>query len=238
MQRLTKMSHAETKKYLASSADKERQELVVNNLPFVRHVLGKIVGRLPSNVDAENLESAGILGLVEASHQFQSERGVAFRTFAYPRVWGAIIDELRRNSPLPQKLMNQITQVKKAQERLEPPITAERLALLCDLSIEEVDACLQAMRISSPSPLCEKTLSVLFSNNSPSVSADMEMEEAKQKLADHIQDLPEQQRLVLTMYYSEDLRLKEIGRVFNLSESRISRILSAAEKRLRNSLGE
>lgn len=232
------MSNAATKKYQDASAELERQELVVANLPFVRHVLGKLVGRLPNNVDTENLESAGILGLVEASHQFQSDRGVAFRTFAYPRVWGAIIDELRRNSPLPQRLMNQITQVKKAQETLEPPLTAERLARVCGLSIADVDACLQAMRLSSPAPLCEKTLSVLFSSNDPSVSAQIELEEAKQQLADHIEKLPEQQRLVLSMYYAEDLRLKEIGRVLNLSESRISRILSAAEKRLRKSLGD
>lgn len=225
-----------TKIYKDASLERERQELVVSNLPFVRHILGKLVGRLPSNVDIDNLESAGVLGLVEASHQFKPERGVAFRTFAYPRVWGAIIDELRRNSPLPQKLMNRISIVKKAQESLEPPITPERLAAECGYTTEEVEACLSAMRLSSPSPLNEKALNVVSTPNSQPVSAGIELEEAKRKLADRIEKLPEQQRLVLTMYYSEDLRLKEIGRVLNLSESRISRILAKAELQIREAL--
>jgi RNA polymerase sigma factor for flagellar operon FliA len=230
------MSNAGTKIYRDASLEKERQDLVVSNLPFVRHVLGKLVGRLPSNVDVDNLESAGVLGLVEASHQFDPARGVAFRTFAYPRVWGAIIDELRRNSPLPQKLMNRISLVTRAQETIEPPITAERLAAECGLPTEEVEACLMAMRLSSPSPLNEKALNVVSNPTAESVSAGLEYQEAKQKLADCIERLPEQQRLVLTMYYSEDLRLKEIGSVMNLSESRISRILAKAELQLREAL--
>ena len=230
------MSNAGTKIYQDASRERERQELVVSNLPFVRHILGKLVGRLPSNVDIDNLESAGVLGLVEASHQFEPERGIGFRTFAYPRVWGAIIDELRRNSPLPQKLMNRISLVKRTQETLEPPVTPERLATACGLTTDEVEACLMAMRLSSPSPLNEKALNVVSDPNTRAVSAEMELEEAKQKLADRIEQLPEQQRLVLTMYYSEDLRLKEIGQVLNLSESRISRILAKAELQLREAL--
>lgn len=176
------------------------------------------------------------MGLVEASHQFDPDRGIAFRTFAYPRVWGAIIDELRRNSPLPQKLMNRISQVKKAQESLEPPVTPERLAAATGLTTADVEDCLTAMRLSSPSPLNETAMNVVSQPNTQAVSANIEMEEAKRKLADRIEQLPEQQRLVLTMYYAEDLRLKEIGRVINLSESRISRILAKAELQLREAL--
>lgn len=230
------MTRAATRIYRNASTEKARQALVVDNLPFVRHILGKLVGRLPSNVDVDNLESAGVLGLVEASHQYEPERGVAFRTFAYPRVWGAIIDELRRNSPFPQKLMNRISLVKKAEERMEPPVTAERLAEACGLSVEDVEACLVAMRLSSPSPLGDKALNVVRDGQADSVSADIELEEAKQKLSDCIESLPEQQRLVLTLYHSEDLRLKEIGQVMNLSESRISRILAKAELKLRETL--
>ena len=230
------MSKAATNKYRDASIEEQRQALVVENLPYVRHILGRLVGRLPSNVDVENLESAGVLGLVEASHQFDSAFGVSFRTFAYRRVWGAIIDELRRNSPLPQKLMNQITLVRRAQESLEPPITTDRLAAECGLTTEQVEACLIAMRLSSPAPLSEQALSVLCDPGAESVSEGMEIAEAKKAIADCIETLPEQQRLVLTLYYSEDLRLKEIGRVLNLSESRISRILSKAESQIRQVL--
>lgn len=230
------MSKTATQVYRDASFEKERQELVVHNLPFVRHILGKLVGRLPTNVDLDNLESAGVLGLVEASHQFDSGRGVAFRTFAYPRVWGAIIDELRRNSPLPQRLMNQISLVTKTQEGLEPPLTVERISEACGLTSDEVEACLVAMRLSSPSRLGSDALGIASNPRNSSVSERLEMEETKQKLADCIEQLPEQQRLVVTMYYSEDLRLKEIGRVLNLSESRISRILAKAELQLKQAV--
>jgi len=230
------MSKAATKTYRDASNEEQRQALVVENLPYVKHILGRLVGRLPSNVDIENLESAGVLGLVEASHQFDDSYGVSFRTFAYRRVWGAIIDELRRNSPLPQKLMNQITLVRNAQERLEPPYTADRLAEECGLALEQVEACLNAMRISSPAPLNDQALGGLCDPHTESVSSGIETEEAKQIIADCIEELPEQQRMVLTLYYSEDLRLKEIGRVLNLSESRISRILSKAESQIRHAL--
>lgn len=230
------MSKTATKAYRDVSHEKEREQLVVDNLPFVRHILGKLVGRLPSNVDIDNLESAGVLGLVEASHQFDSERGVSFRTFAYPRVWGSIIDELRRNSPLPQKLMNQISLVSKAQESMEPPVTIERISESCGLTPEEVEGCLVAMRLSCPSHLGSEALGIAGNVKTSSVSSRLEMDEMRQKLADSIEKLPEQQRLVVTMYYSEDLRLKEIGQVLNLSESRISRILTKAELRLRQAV--
>lgn len=230
------MSGGVTKVYRDAAAKEQRQALVVENLPFVRHVLGKIVGRLPSTVDVDNLESAGVLGLVEASHQFDPDTGVSFRAFAYRRVHGAIIDELRRNSPLPQRLMTQIAQVRKAQQKIEPPHTVERLSECTGLSLSEVNDCLNAMRLSQPNPLYGESLNTLRDLRTPSVGLRVEREEEKRQLADQIEKLPEQQRTVLTLYYSEDLRLKEIGRVLNLSESRISRILSQAERNLRDAL--
>lgn len=228
------MSKVATKAY--RDALDERQELVVNNLPFVRHVLGKIVGRLPSNVDLDSLESAGVLGLVEASHQFDTTRDVAFRTFAYPRVWGAIIDELRRNSPLPQKLMNKISAVKKAQEKLEPPLTAERVSAECGLTVDEVEDCLIAMRITSPTPLNEAVQEIMGQSREDGVSTGLEYEEAKKRMADCIESLPEQQRVILSMYYSDDMRMKEIGQALDLSESRISRVLMQAELTVRETM--
>ena len=131
-----------------------------------------------------------------------------------------------------------ISRIRSIQDTLEPPVTVERLANETGFTIDEVEACLLAMRLSNPSPLCEKSLSNLFARNSPSVSARLESEEAKQRLADEIQKLPEQQRAVITMYYAEDLRMKEIGVTLGLSESRISRIVSATELRLRAAISD
>ena len=221
-----------SKTYKEVTLDSERQQLIVENLPFVRHVLGKLVGRLPQSVDVENLESAGVLGLVEAAHQFDPEKGISFRTFAYPRVWGAIIDEMRRNSPLPQRLMNQISRITRAQEKLSHPATTEMLAAECELTVDEVETCLAAMRLSTPAPLVGHAMSLAVVSDG-SVSARIELDETKKKVAELIQELPEQQRIVLTLYYKEDLRLREIAEVLGLSESRISRVLSKAEQSLR-----
>lgn len=210
-----------------------RDELVLENLEFVRHVLGKLAVHLPASVDVENLESAGILGLVEAAQHFDTERGVAFRTFAYPRVRGAIIDELRRNCPLPQQVLQHVALVRKACVSLEPPITTEQIAAHTGLTVEQIESCLEAIRLTRPTEWDDS----LFHHGTrhppqPSTTSHIELEETKQVLADCIEQLPEQERIVITLYYLEDLRLKEIGRVLNLSESRISRVLTQAEFRL------
>ena len=230
------MSKLAASTYRDASIEEKRKQLVTDNLPFVKHVLGRLVGRLPHHVDLENLESAGVLGLVEASHQYDAEVGVGFRTFAYRRVWGAIIDELRRNSPLSQKMMTRIALVRRVQEQLEPPVTAERIAEHCDLDADQVETCLDAIRLASPSPLTSEMLTFIHDPESDSTSSAIEFEEAKKSVADCIANLPEQQRLVITLYHGEDLRLKEIGRVLNLSESRISRVLAKAEQAVRDAL--
>src|SRR5438876_11670053 len=91
--------------YQEHAVKAQRDRLILDHLPLVRHAIGRLVGRLPTGVDTENLESAGILGLVEAAHRYDAERGVKFETFAYPRIRGAMVDELRRSSCLPQQVL-------------------------------------------------------------------------------------------------------------------------------------
>jgi RNA polymerase sigma factor for flagellar operon FliA len=221
--------------YRSASQNQQRDEMIVEHLPFVRHILGKMVTGLPASVDVENLESAGILGLVEASQQFDASRGVSFKSFAYPRIRGAIIDELRRNCPLPQKVLQSVAKVRKASEHLEPPVTPEAIAQDTGLTLDEVSACLEAIRLTRPSRWEEAVqigrARIESGDHDPRDAA--ERRESCEVLSECITRLPEQERLVLTLYYLEDLRLKEIGKVLGLSESRISRILSRAEHRLR-----
>src|SRR5437764_11345802 len=91
--------------YHDQAARARRDRLILDHLPLVRHAIGRLVGRLPAGVDAENLESAGVLGLVEAATRFDADRGVKFETFAYLRIRGAVVDELRRSSCLPQQVL-------------------------------------------------------------------------------------------------------------------------------------
>lgn len=224
-----------TETYRSMLQSQQRDEMIVEHLPFVRHVLGRMVGSLPTGVDVENLEAAGVLGLVEASQQFDASRGVPFKSFAYRRIHGAIIDELRRNCPLPQHVLQGVAKVRRACELLEPPVTPEIIAQETGLSPDEVAVCLEAIRLTRPSHWEEASSSRALrpeeADGDPRV--EVEQRECRQVLAECITRLPDQERLVLTLYYLEDLRLKEIGRVLRLSESRVSRILSKAEHRLR-----
>jgi RNA polymerase sigma factor for flagellar operon FliA len=219
--------------YRDVSGQNRRDELILAHLPLVRHTLARLVAHLPPGVDVENLESAGVLGLVEAASKFDPERGVKFETFAAWRIRGAVFDELRRNCPLPQHLLEKLTRVRQAYKELRPPVTVEALAHATGLSEEEVADCLTAMRMTrmiSWDNLAEPGLALSPEDEKPDARA--EREEQKQQLADAIGQLDERERLVVTLYYLEDLRLKEIGQLLGLSESRVSRLLQAALFRL------
>jgi RNA polymerase sigma factor for flagellar operon FliA len=214
-------------------ADRQfRDRLVVEHLEYVRHVLGRIAAHFPQHVDRENLESAGVLGLVEAAGKFDQARGVDFRRYAYPRIRGAILDELRRNCPIPQHMLERITRLKHVREKLEPPVTPELLAKETGLSLEEVEDSLQAMRLSRFELWDDFTVGQhAVKSTADGAAARIEQSEAIEHLADAIEALPERERTVITLYYMEDLRLKEIGDVLHLSESRVSRILTKAKYR-------
>lgn len=208
----------------------ERDQLILNHLPLVRHVLGRMIGELPSGIDVENLESAGVLGLVEAASKFEPDRNAQFKTFAYLRVRGAILDELRRNCPLPQHMLERIAKIRKAYRKLAAPVTVDDLCLETGMTPDEVSDALNAMRLTRMISW-EQTAQpngLALSESVAPPEEDFERWERIQMLGDCIEQLPPRERMVVTLYYREELRLKEISQIMHLSESRISRILSAA----------
>jgi RNA polymerase sigma factor for flagellar operon FliA len=215
--------------YTQLAEQSRRNELIESHLGLVRHILGKLVAQLPPGVDVENLESAATLGLVEAANRFDPERGIKFETYAYTRIRGAVLDELRRNCPLPQHVLERVALIRQAYESLPPGSGAAALAAAAGLGEDEVADCLAAMRLTRMTsweggdPLDAR---IADRAEPPDVLA--EGAEQKELLADAIQALPERQRLVVTLYYMEDLRLKEIGTLLKLSESRVSRVLNGA----------
>lgn len=223
-----------TQAYSELTEQTRRNELILAHLGLVRHVLGKLAVHLPAGVDLENLESAGTLGLVEAANKFDPDRGNQFKTYAYIRIRGAILDELRRNCPLPQQMLERAAPASQGLHNPVPGASLEELAGASGLSTDEVADCLAALRLtrmmsrdSSSDPL---DACVNQRDTPPDVLAIRS--EEKELLARGIGALPERERLVVTMYYMEDLRLKEIGLLLELSESRVSRLLSAAMFRL------
>jgi len=212
-----------------------RDRLILEHLSYVRHILGKMLGTLPDHVDNENLESAGILGLVEAAGQFDPSRGIAFTTYAYQRIRGAILDELRRNCPVPQTILQHWALIRDASSRMQPPLTSEKLAESTKLTVQEVETCLAAMRLTRPENWTDELSEVAAAaDRQHDVDASSDRSDEKHILADAIEQLPENMRLAVTMYYLEDMRMKEIGEVLGLSESRVSRLLAAAELQLKS----
>jgi RNA polymerase sigma factor for flagellar operon FliA len=211
-----------------------RDQLVLDNIDFVGRILSTMTFVVKDEEQRENLHSAGIVGLVQAAAAFDPSQGVAFRTFAFPRIRGAIVDEMRKQSPVSPRVMRQIGAIKRLCETLEPPITPEQLARETGQSLDEITECLEAMRFIKPdnwndlSDVVHKTWRT--SIDSPEDLA--EKEEIGQLIAELIEQLPEKERLVLTLYYMEGLNLAEIGAAMGFSESRASRVLASARFRL------
>jgi RNA polymerase sigma factor for flagellar operon FliA len=224
-----------TRAYKRTSVEQLQEQLILDNLVYVRKILSTLTVGLPPNYDKENLEQAGIVGLVETARSYDPNRGVAFRTYCYPRIRGAIVDEMRKNSPLPQQMLSYISLVKSAYERLDSPVTPEMLAQETGLDVEKVNQVLEAMRFTKPQKWNDLFCNVHSGWRSGEDSPDYQLEtrELKKIMADCIEKLPERERLVLTLYFIEDLTLLEIGKVIGISESRVSRNLAAAKFRLK-----
>lgn len=222
-----------TSVYREAVTRQKRDQLVLDHLEYVKQICGTLARRLPEWVDIQNLQSAGVVGLIEAAQSFDEARGVAFKTFSYPRIRGAIIDEIRRNSPLSQKVMKTIARIREAIESIDTLATPELIAEKTGMTVEEVEEGLAASRMISPLPWDQISES---EHQADSPDSQIEHRERVSLLADAIEKLPDRDRSVVQMYYLEELRLKEIGVILGVSESRVSRILSRAELRLREAL--
>ena len=224
-----------TKTYQRTAKRNQCDHLILENIDYVGRILSTMTIAVHTEDERENLHAAGVLGLVEAANKFDPTHNVAFRTFAFRRIQGAIIDELRKIAPVSQQVLQQIGVLKKAHEVLEPPVTPEALAGETGMSLEVVTATLEAMRFLKPEDWNDFTSIAhgSWKSSSDEPSAQIEGQEMANILAESIAQLPERERLVMTLYFSEELNLKEIGAVLEISESRVSRVLAAAKFRLK-----
>lgn len=218
--------------YDRSANDTRVEGLILDHLWLVRHIVLRMKLRSSTSWDLENLEAAGVLGLVEAAKRFEPSRNVDFAYYASVRVRGAVVDEMRRNIPIPQGRMSQIRRVLDAQRKSSPPIDLESIASQTNMTVEEVVDCLNDAALLRVKPLDSKGETAPPFQANP--GNDLEVEERTELVTEAIIALPEQERIVVTLYHRENLRLKEIGHVLKLSESRVSRILSSAQIRIRH----
>ena len=224
-------------RYRSVVARDRRDSLVTDHLGLVKHVLGRLLVTLPQHVDRDNLEGAGLLGLVEAAAAFDSTRGCEFRTFATLRIRGEILDELRRNCAVPQQLLRNWRMIQKARRTLGEQATPDRIAEVTGLTVTAIAECEQAVRLERAGRQDELESAVDPNTLGDDLrQAGIDSPETLPALADAIELLPEQQRIAITLYYTDGLRQREIGEVMHLSEPRVSRILQAAEESLRREM--
>ena len=220
----------------------DRDRLIVHYAPLVKYVAGRVRSGLPSSVESADLVSYGMFGLIDAIDKFDLERQIKFETYAINRIRGAIIDELRSLDWVPRSVRAKAKSLERAHSELEAelrraPSEAE-LADRMGLSRGELAKLMSQVSITNMVALDEVTHGgsdrgdkmtlgdLLEDPRAPDPEAEYETEEMKALLAEQIAQLPEREKIVLTLYYYERLTLAEIGSVLGVTESRVSQIHS------------
>jgi len=228
-----------------------RDDLIVQYSPLVKHVVGKVCKKMPPNVEFDDLIGYGTLGLIDAIEKFDYERGIKFKTYAIPRVRGAVLDELRARDWIPRSIRRKARRVQNAIRELENrharAVDKDEIAEHMGMTTEELDELL--VEISGTSLLSldemwnvdddedEVALQEVIEGDQKYEPGNVvDKEELKQLLADEIRELPETEQTVVTLYYYEDLTLREIGEVLDVTESRVSQIHSKAMTTMRSRL--
>jgi len=233
------------------SARERRNEIVTKHLPLVKHVLDRLAYRLPRHVDREDLLEAGVLGLLDAADRFDPKRNVRFSTYAISRIRGAMIDALRDEDWLPRSMRSEITLMKEARAELEqensrPPTMKElsertgvRERKLQKLACASTNSCFQSLDTVMPSAVTEDHDPLSTRHDPAAHPAERAiLVEDKQRLAGALLKLPDTERLVITLYYFENLRLHDIAKVLRVTDSRVCQIHRATLKHLHEMMAE
>lgn len=221
-------------------------ELVIRHAPLVKRIAYHLMGRLPDTVQIEDLIQAGMVGLLEAIKHYDAGQGASFETYAGIRIRGAMLDELRRADWTPRSVHKKARRVAEAIRDIENQAgreaTDSEVASRLNISLEEYRQILQdtaSCKTFSVEELIQGEDGVI-----DQVHAETQPEQQliqqnfQQALAKAIAELPERERLVVSLYYDEELNLREIGEVLEVSESRVSQICSQAMLRLRARLSD
>jgi RNA polymerase sigma factor for flagellar operon FliA len=240
------------RRYKDESDEKARERLVLAYAPLVKYVAGRMSSGLPSHVEEADLISYGLLGLISAIERFDPAREIKFETFAITRIKGSIIDELRSLDWVPRSVRTKAREIEKVNAKLEHELhrapTDQEMADKLGISVEEFQESL--VRISNSSVVALDELWTVSDASGDQVSLldtiqdpqavdpakEMDTTEMKDRLADAIARLPEREKLVVALYYYENLTLREIGEVLGVTESRVSQLHTKAVLRLKSRL--
>jgi RNA polymerase sigma factor for flagellar operon FliA len=238
------------REYRRSRDEKLKHELVLAHLSLVKYLAGRLAIKLPSYISQEDLESYGVFGLLEAVEKYNPDLGASFKAYAYSRVRGAMIDEIRRLNWIPRTMWQKIQQLnitrEKLQKELGDQVTDDTLAAAMGIKVSELHKLAgqaNLLAISSPDETvpvaCGEKVhlgDIIADPLSPDPLDIIEGDEGRRMLVQAIKELPQKDLTVLSLYYQEGLTLKEIGKVLEVSESRVCQIHTRALKRLRDKL--
>ncbi|HPF70547.1 MAG TPA: FliA/WhiG family RNA polymerase sigma factor [Candidatus Krumholzibacteria bacterium] len=230
-------------------ADDARRELVNIYARIVKYVAGRMAIGLPHYVEFNDLVSAGLLGLIQAVDKFDHTRGIKFETFAIPRIRGSILDELRSQDWFPRSLRRKAKQLEEAyatlEARLGRPATDAEVARELDIPLDEFDGMIGEVSIATIMSLDAETGDddnatslgeYLPDPATEDVEAVLARQEMKDLIGKRMGELPEKEQLVLVLYYYEELTLKEIGEILDVTESRVCQIHTKAILRLKSKI--
>ncbi|MCB1646452.1 MAG: RNA polymerase sigma factor FliA [Pseudomonadales bacterium] len=219
-------------------------ELVVEYAPLVKRIAHHMVSRMPESVQTDDLIQSGMIGLLEAAAKYDASKGASFETYAGIRIRGSMLDEIRRGDWVPRSVHRNVRSVAKAMREVE-------IKLGRDASDREIAEEMGVTLTAYYDILKDATGSKLFSfedlpspdsaaydPNTPDPLDQIQKKHFQQELARAISTLPEREQLVLSLYYDDELNLKEIGEVLGVSESRVSQIHTQAALRLRSRLSD
>ena len=237
------------RRYKRDGDERARERLVVAYSPLVKYVSGRMASGLPAHVEEGDLISYGLVGLISAIERFELEREIKFETYAITRIKGSIIDELRSLDWVPRSVRARARAIERANTKLEHKLqrapTDEEMARELEMTLSDFhDALLQISNstiaaldelwtVSDSSGDQVSLLDTLQDPTAPDPAQAMDVTELKDRIADAIARLPEREKLVIALYYYENLTLREIGEVLGVTESRVSQLHTKAVLRLR-----
>ena len=228
-----------------------REEVIIRYSPMIKYVANRIAMRLPPHIEVDDLISVGVLGLMDAISKYDSSRGAKFKTYAEFRVRGAILDELRAMDWVPRSIRQKASSVDKVVQSLQVKLSRspedQEVAKEMGISLEQFHTTLNETKsipvfslddlgIAKDSGEQQSLLDCLAGKADADPQTQIRLTELKEIIAKAIDTLPEKERLMVSLYYYEELTMKEIGAVLEITESRVSQIHSKAVYRLRTKL--
>lgn len=235
--------------YREEGDPKARDRLILTYSPLVKYVAGRLSVGLPSHVDEGDLVSYGLLGLINAIERFEIDREIKFETYAISRIKGAIIDELRSMDWVPRSVRSRAREIERAIAELENKHkrapTDEEICKSIGMTEADFHSSLAAIHRSSVAALDElwtiassggDTVALIDTIEDPQAedpSSAFQSVETREALGEAIRKLPDRERLVIALYYYEELTLREIGEILGVTESRVSQLHTKAVIRLK-----